>query len=869
MGRYVPTQPSELKTIGDGDTAFLGVNDRLDPAQLPPGIASGAKNKRFADGIAATRKGIRKLNWLNAAADLAFPRRIDHFRVIYGRGEFKDPNGFHWELIAGEDRSGVKGVWRTQENSRLSPIPLPAAAELPSEVTFTQAFNVVLLFRGEALAELVMENLEEGFKPIVQQENLTREDPNDPTQRIPLAENPSDGTQPIPNAKRGIFLQNRVFIPHSRDLIDATDYLNYTRSSPTRAQFRINQGSADELTVIYKFNETAIIAFKEQSVYAILNVTGDLSKMVLDEITHEYGCRAPRSVAAAGTDVWFLADKRGICSIRQTEQNKLQGVDVPVSHDISKLIARINWRYADRAAARYINNRFYLAVPLDAAEVVKGNLLTNGVSYDAAGSYAVQVIPGRTYRWTKGADDVGVAEIRGLGATFDGAGNRSLPVTITGRTYRWTPGNAATLINGAQTLLAAAGPQTFVAQADSVTFTGTPGGLLSTTLGEVFAIYSGDVTVGAFGQVELFGTPSAPVTATLQPVFKGVNNAVLVYDFLNQKWAGYDQSAVLQVIDWATPPMAGQQRLVCYCADGFLNLYEEGFVDEDIMAESPLATEVQILSPPAAGLTFQAGTGTVVTTAASNTNTGSTWGIGAGAGNLAQARSNFWGAAGGAGGYRMDAGTPWTAPDHETTQLTASVVRVRKLKSSETGAQDGAADITTNIPAANVLIEPVAMVYYRQIEDELLTRGYTCQNVERKDFLRLQAHTSTWNPRYSIDAVRDGANEVNAVVSDRTKNRTKYYKPHDKADYDTTNVNDDFFTPHREDYALIQAETEGVFLDGAGVNPDLHQEVGEKFWLHGSGRYLQVRFRNTQGRQEVRSCVVEARPASKRFGVHS
>lgn len=856
MGRYVPTQPTELNTIGDGDTAFLGINDRLDPAQLPPGIASGAKNKRFVDGVAGTRKGIRKLNWLNAAADLVFPRRIDHFRVIYGRGEFKDPNGFHWELIAGEDRSGVKGVWRTQENSRLSPIPLPAGTVLPSEVTFTQCFNVVLLFRGEDLPELVMENLEAGFKAITQAANsITGAG----------TENPSDGTQPIPNGKRGLFLQNRVFIPHSRDLIGASDYLNYTRYSPTRSAFRINQGSADELTAIYKFNETSIIAFKEQSVYAILNVTGDLTQMVLDEITHEYGCRAPRSIAAAGTDVWFLADKRGICSIRQTEQNKLQGVDVPVSHDVSKLIGRINWRYADRATARYINNRFYLAVPLDAAEVVKANLLTGGATYDATGSYSLQVLPGRTYRWTKGPSDTGLAEVRELVTFYNGAGQATLPVVVAAKTYRWKPGTSTTLINGAQTLLASGGTQTFIAQGGSVTFTGTPSAVLQEQLGEVFAIYSGDITVGAFARLELFGTPAATITATLQPVFKGVNNAVLVYDFLNQKWAGYDQSAVLQVIDWATPPMAGQQRLVCYCEDGFMNLFEEGFVDEDILAEAPLATEVQMLSLPAAGLTFQVGAGTGLTTAASNTNTATTWGLGAGAGNLAVARTNFWGAGGGTGGYRADAATPWTAPGHQATQLTPSVVRFRQMD----GTNDGAANITTNIPAANVLIEPVAMVYYRQIEDELLTRGYTCQNVERKDFLRLQAHTSTWNPRYSIDSVRDGANEVNAVVSDRTKNRTKYYKPHDQADYVTTNVNNDFFTPHREDYALIQAETEGVFLDGAGVNPDLHQEVGEKFWLHGSGRYLQLRFRNTQGRQEVRSCVVEARPASKRFGVHS
>lgn len=855
MGRYGPTQPPETRTLGDGDTFFLGINDRVDPAQLQPGIAAGAKNKRFVNGVAATRKGLRKLNWLNAAADLVFPRRIDHFRVIYGVGEFADPNGSHWELVAGQDRSGTIGIWRTQENSRLIPIPLAAGETLPTEVTFTQCFNVVVMFRGESLDELVMESLEEGFKAITQQAN---------TITGTGTENPSDGTLPIPRSKRGVFLQNRVFIPHNRDLIGASDYLNYTRYSPTRSAFRINQGSADALTAIYKFNETSLIAFKEQSVYAVLNVTGDLSQMVLDQITGEYGLRAPRAIAAAGADVWFLADKRGICSIRQTEQNKLQGVDVPVSQDIQGLIDRINWRYADRATARYINNRFHLAVPLDAAEVVKANLLTSGVAYDGNGSYTLQVIQTRTYRWTRGPNDAGVAEVRGLTSFFDGAGNRTLPVTITGKTYRWTPGSAVTLINGTQTLLASAGPQNFIAQGDSVTFTGTPGGFLDTSLGEVFATYSGDITVGAFLVVELFGTSSTTVTATFQPVFKGVNNAVLVFDFLNQKWSGYDHSTVLQVIDWATPPMSGQQRLVCFCEDGFLNLFEDGFVDEDIFAEAPLAIEVQILATPAAGLLFQVGIGTFLTTAASNTNTATTWGIGSPP-DLAVARANFWGTAGGTGGYRPDVATPWTAPDHEITQMSASVLRFRQMN----GTNDGAASIGTNIPAGDVLIEPVARIYNRQIEDELLTRGYTCQNVMPKDFLRLKAHYSTWNPRYQIHAVLDGANELAEVTPARTKDRTKYYKPHDKADYDTTNVDLDFFTPHRQDYSLAQRATEGVFIDAPGINPDLHQEVGEQFWRSGRGRYLQIRFRSTQGRLEVRSTIVEAIPSTKRFGVHS
>ena len=51
--------------IVDGDTHFVGVNMRLDPGQLKPGFCASAKNKRFVNGKAATRPGIKKMPWTN------------------------------------------------------------------------------------------------------------------------------------------------------------------------------------------------------------------------------------------------------------------------------------------------------------------------------------------------------------------------------------------------------------------------------------------------------------------------------------------------------------------------------------------------------------------------------------------------------------------------------------------------------------------------------------------------------------------------------------------------------------------------------------------------------------------------------------
>ena len=53
------------EAIVDGDTGFVGVNSRLDPSQLQQGFVASAINKRFVNGVAETRAGIKKMPWSN------------------------------------------------------------------------------------------------------------------------------------------------------------------------------------------------------------------------------------------------------------------------------------------------------------------------------------------------------------------------------------------------------------------------------------------------------------------------------------------------------------------------------------------------------------------------------------------------------------------------------------------------------------------------------------------------------------------------------------------------------------------------------------------------------------------------------------
>ena len=276
--------------------------------------------------------------------------RIFPFSTVYGAGVFNDPNSEEYVIVATSE-----GIYATSEG--FLTFKLPGLASVDRNVTIVQAFNQMVMFRGEDQSPMVMADLAKGFVSVTQDDtDLTIED------------NEFDGTETIPNADNGIYFQNRLLIPHSRDLVAASDYLNVTRFQPVLSNFRINQGSEDALTALHKFDASTVICFKSSSIYMVRNIYGNLTDIVLDEMTNAYGCFAAKSIASVGRDVWFLSDKRGICSLGITQSGAVQGRDEPVSKPIQPIIDRINWNAAHKAVSAYNQNRFYCALPIDGSD---------------------------------------------------------------------------------------------------------------------------------------------------------------------------------------------------------------------------------------------------------------------------------------------------------------------------------------------------------------------------------------------------------------------------------------------------------------------------------------------------------------------
>jgi hypothetical protein len=723
-----------IETAPDGDLAFRGVDMRVHPAQLPPGLVAFARNMRFRNGVAETRPGTAKIGWTNHTDSTG----IKPWGTVYGWGVFSDPvTGVQYSLVAADG-----GVHYTRSHNIAQQLTLPSGVTITAAVEFVQCFDVVVLFRGADLAPLVLRNFNDGFELIDQTTTGT-------------------GTLDIPNASYGVLVANRLLIPHDNDLVAASDILDYTRYTLFN-DFRINQGEADRLIALKPFGPSTVVALKEQSVYAVSNVYGDLSDIRLSNVTRRYGCVARKSVVDVGTDLLWLSPL-GVASLNLTSQNEVQaggglGSQPMFSAPIQPLIDRINWNFASAAVGAFWDNKFYLAVPLDDAEVLREELATG-----AAGS------------------------------------NTTVIVAVTaGQRYRWLHGGEVSLANGSDTYTRSTD---FVAAGATVIIT--------------------------------VAVPTLAVDGSLRPLFKGVNNAVLVYDFENQAWAGYDTIAGIDFKDFKILTYNNRQRLFFISTDGFVTLYEDGYQDQLAV---PYADLTFTTVTPVNGALFRVNLGTTVTVnTASSLNTATTLG----AQTTALARTNLWLALSGRGGYSPN-GSPslWTCPDTLPVQVT-----------------NGVRFYSTNglVPTAD--LEQEADFNWDQtthidITSEVQLRGYTNgAPLARKGGQKITVHLETWYPRYTIARLTEGVDTEDVLASAVTRSRRTYDRPHMKEPYTESNVNEDFLTPGRQDYSIGYSSTNTGFRVGTeGVQFGLHQAVQHAVTCQPRARSTQIKLTNDRGR---------------------
>lgn len=744
-------QPGDEAPFLDGDDRFLRVVMRGKPSVLGPGEVALAINCRFREGVPETRRGSVKLPWLNQITGST----AIAWNSVQGPGHFVDADKNQWTLLAVNG-----GVQATLPHNGPHTVPLPAGVTLGDGVQFLQFGRTVLLLRGAAGDPLQATDPETGFGPV-------------PAPSVP-------GMSAMPQAIRGVVAGDRVWLVTTDNEVWASDLLDHTTYHPLN-QFNVGDG-ADEIVTLALFGQTSIIVFLKKSVYRLTEIlnpdpSGLLSSTTAPRVTARYGCLAAASVVDLGNDLaWWCQD--GVALLSLTTQGEIQvaqGQQWPpmFSNEIQPLIDRVRGDYAGGITAELAEGRLYIAVPLDAAEII-------------------------------GPEEV---DGRRIGTTAP-------LLAVAGATYRFRKGAAG---------------DTVIDYDKGITYT-----------------ESTDFVAGSSMDYQ-----NLSGLASITRVYKGVNNAILVYDFkaVVPGWQGHDEAdQVLFPKYFFRREYNGRERLFYLNGDGWATMYEEG--PEDALG-FPFA-DVTVSAPVQTGNTINVNGAGAVTAVSANFNPGGNqWGNGLG--DISIAAGNLY--LNSAIGY----GAPGTWP--------ATFVRAYALGPASAPAgvrfisSDGRrpAIVTTGAWATVVLHQ------WQPIRTEMLSRGYaTPARLERKTARKLQVLVETWEPAYSVALLSEGVKDERQFVTGQTRSRTRYAWPFDRQAWLRTNVNNDFDTPGREDYSL-NLSTPFKLGDGLGV--ELHQEAEHDITVRGRARAHQVRLINETGLLRVAGIGYEGRRRERAAGI--
>ena len=361
----------------------------------------------------------------------------------------------------------------------------------------------------------------------------------------------------------------------------------------------------------------------------------------------------------------------------------------------------------------------------------------------------------------------------------------------------------------------------------------------SCTIGTTVLSTSNDSASGSGGGTIAAASASQSITSTLREVFKGVNNAVLVYDLAipdpttgqSGVWQGYDQREGVEPKFFYLTEYLGQDRLAFAGSDGWTCLYEENF-DGDAHP-TPFVDVVVSTAPPNASAILKVAGGTELNGIASANNGASSWGVI----TLLAARSSIWVDSVNRGGYYHAAAGYWTSPNTAPVRITNGVRFYSLDGQMPAVVTDGGWDTLTR-------------VFWQEITSTFTSRSYSSpQRMDRKRGIALSLSLETYRPQYDVFTVDDSVNEVIQTVADRTYSRTAYTKPFNKAAWTPTNASDDFDNPYRGDYSVICSNSTQL-RSGFGVGLQQAQ-IPHCFRIHSRGRGTQLRIVNKTGRIRV------------------
>lgn len=202
----------------------------------------------------------------------------------------------------------------------------------------------------------------------------------------------------MPAPPWGVYHQRRIIAPYYytstgtsgsetitsrnvRDELIFSDIFDSDTYDHIQNQFKVTAGIADYLQYVHPFTDDNAVVLNRNSIHLLSGLSGSLTDITLKEITREAGLVARRSVVTIANQIFFLSDN-GVYATAFGDLYNLRGAGLPLSDPIDPIIRQINKAYADKSVAIYHNNRYYIAVPLNASiynnAILVYNLLNQG-----------------------------------------------------------------------------------------------------------------------------------------------------------------------------------------------------------------------------------------------------------------------------------------------------------------------------------------------------------------------------------------------------------------------------------------------------------------------------------------------------------
>lgn len=355
------TPSSNWVSVAYGNAMFIAVGDSGSAATAvmtsPDGITWTAATAASGNSWQGVANGANSFVAVSSNGTGNRAMSYGATSTTYATGVYSDPNdaGSQWIMLLGYNSVGFYAFGRASRSVSLG------FYTVSDQSTIVQCNNQVYIFRGSSAVPLYWDGDWAHSFTVV------------PNTTVPAFNS-------IANSNHAVYYQNRLWVKNGKDLVDASDVLDFTTYDPLANEFNVNTGSSDYLVCFYPFGENSLTVFKNRSIQLLQNVQGSLSDVTCTEVTRQLGCIGINAVCSVGPDLVYVSDRNINLLTLTSTNNSIQHKTQPLSRNIKTIIQRINWNYGYKISMGYWNNAVYIALPLDNATSCNAVVVYNFVT---------------------------------------------------------------------------------------------------------------------------------------------------------------------------------------------------------------------------------------------------------------------------------------------------------------------------------------------------------------------------------------------------------------------------------------------------------------------------------------------------------